>query len=165
MNVKYKRFVAVFINALLIFLLALFRYSGVATFRLGEAVPIVLLPVIIAISMYFGDNATILAALFAGVLMDSMSADSSWYNTVFFVIAAAVCNFLSSRFLNRNLKAAAYITLIVSLFYFFLKYLIFFVFGGISVNYDYFLLYLIPSVVYTAAFIVPFYFLEKKLSQ
>ena len=55
MNVKYKRFVAVFINALLIFFLALFRYSGVASFRLGAAVPITLLPLIIAISMYFGD--------------------------------------------------------------------------------------------------------------
>ena len=165
MKVKYKQFVAVTVNILIIVLLAVFRYSGLATFKIGETVPVVLLPVVIAVAMFFGDNASLLSALLAGVLMDSMSADSSWYNTVFFVIAAAVCNFLSSRFLNRNLKAAVYITLIVSLFYFFLKYLIFFVFGGISVNYDYFLLYLIPSVVYTAAFIVPFYFLEKKLSQ
>ncbi len=165
MKVKYKQFVAATVNILIILLLTVFRYSSLATFKIGEAVPIVLLPAVIAVSMFFGDNASLLAALLTGFLMDSMSADSSWYNTVFFVLAAAVCNFLSSRFLNRNLKAAAYITVIVSLVYFFLKYLIFFVFGGISVNYDYFLLYLIPSVVYTSAFIVPFYFLEKKLSQ
>jgi len=52
---------------------------------------------------------------------------------------------------------------LVSLGYFFLKYLIFFVFRSVAVNYDYFMLYLIPSVVYTAVFIIPFYFLEKKL--
>ena len=114
--------------------------------------------------MYFGDNATILAALFAGVLMDSMSADSSWFNTVFFALAAAVCNFLCSSFLNKNLKSALSLTAIVSLIYFFIRYLIFFAFSEVSVNYDYFVLYFIPSVVYTAVFIIPFYFLEKKLA-
>ena len=164
MNVKYKSFVSVFVNTLLIFFVAILRYSSLATFKLGDAVPLVLLPVIIAIAMFFGDNASILSALFAGVLMDSMSADSSWFNTIFFVITAAVCNFLCSRFLNKNLKAALSLTAIVSLIYFFLKYLIFFVFAGITVNYDYFVLHLIPSVVYTAVFIIPFYFLEKKLA-
>ena len=165
MNVKHKSFTAAFINILLIILLAVLRYSGVATFKIGEAVPIILLPLIIAVSMFYTDNASLLAALLTGAFMDSLSADSSWYNTIFFVVAATVCNFLSNRFLNRNLKAAAYLTLIVSLIYFFLRYLIFFVFGGVSVNYDYFVLYLIPSVVYTAVFIIPFYFLEKKLSE
>ena len=164
MNVKHKHFVAAFINVLLILAISVLRFSGLATFQIGQAIPIVLLPVIIAIAMFYGDNAAILSAIIAGALMDSMASNSSCFHTVFFVIVAAVCNFLSNRFVNRNLKAAAYLTLIVSLFYYFLKYLIYFVFCRISVGYDYFLLYLIPSVVYTTAFIIPFYFLEKKLS-
>ena len=164
MKIKLKTIISVAVNISIIFLLVVFRYSGIASFRLGEAVPMVLLPVIIAISMFFGDNASILSALLAGVLLDSMSADSSWFNTIFFVLAAAVCNFLCNRFLNRNLKAALTLTAIVSLIYFFLKYLIFFTFAGVTVNYDYFVLYLLPSVVYTALFIIPFYFLERKLA-
>ena len=164
MNVKRKGFAAALINVLIILILSVLRFSGLATLQIGQAVPMIFLPVIIAIAMFYGDNVSILSAILAGALMDSMAANSSCFHTIFFVVAAAVCNFLSNRFVNRNLKAAAYLTLIVSLFYYFLKYLIYFVFGGVSVSYDYFLLYLIPSVVYTTALIIPFYFLEKKLS-
>ena len=165
MNVKYKHFVAAFVNILIICLLSALRYSGVATFKIGSAVPIILLPLIIAVAMFFSDNASLLAALLAGTLMDSMSAESSWFNTLFFVVAAIISNLLGNRFFNRNLKAALYLSSLVSLIYFFFKYLIFFVFRAVEVNYDYFVLYLIPSVVYTAVFIIPFYLLEKKLAQ
>lgn len=164
MNTKRLRFISVFINVVLICLLTALRYSGVLTFKIGNAVPVIVLPVIIAISLFSGNTASLLYALLAGILMDSMASDSSCFNTLFFVITATASNMLISRFLNRNIKAAIYLSAIISLVYFFLKYLIFFAFNSISVNYDYFMLYLIPSVLYTAIFIVPFYFLEKKIS-
>lgn len=164
MDIKRKRFVSVFVNVFLICLITALRYSGVATFKIGNAVPVILLPLIVSVAMFFSDNVAILSGILSGVLMDSFSSDSSCFNTLCFVVAAAICNLLSNRFLNRNLKAAVYLSALVSTIYFFIKYLVFFVFNGISVNYDYFMLHLIPSVVYTAIFIIPFYFLEKKLS-
>ena len=163
MNTKAMRFASAFINIALICLLCDLRYSGTATFKIGNAVPVILLPLIVAIAMFKNSNSSLLAALLTGVLMDSTASDSSCFNTIFFVLAAAICNLLFNHYLNRNIKAAAYMSFLVSLGYFFLKYLIFFVFRSVAVNYDYFMLYLIPSVVYTAVFIIPFYFLEKKL--
>ncbi len=164
MNIKRYRFIAAFVNILLIFLVFVLRYSEIATLQIGEAVPMLLLPIVIAISIFFGENASILYGIFAGFLADCAAADTYCFNTLFMVISATLCNLFMSRFLNRNLKAAVCLSAGVSFGYFFLKYLVFFVFKGISVHYDYFILYLIPSVVYTAVWIIPLYFLEKKLS-
>lgn len=164
MKTKGMRFISAFINIFLICTLTALRYSGVATFKIGAAVPIIVLPLVVSVAMFFSINASFLAALFAGILTDSLSSDTSCFNTLFFVVAVAVCNILVNRYLNRNIKAAVCLSSVVSLSYFFLKYLIFFAFRSFSVNYDYFMLYLIPSVVYTAVFIIPFYFLEKKLA-
>ena len=165
MDIKRKRFISAFVNIFLICAITALRYSSVATFKIGNATPVVLLPLVVAIAMFFGDNASILAGLLSGILMDGFSSDSSCFNTLFFVVMSAICNLLSNLFLNRNIKAAVYLSALVSTLYFFVKYLVFFVFRGISVNYDYFMLYLIPSLVYTAIFIIPFYFLEKKISK
>lgn len=164
MDIKRRRFIAAFINTLLLLLAFLLRYSG-ATLSIGNATPVLLLPITVSVSIFFGGNASLLSGIFAGVLMDSAAADTSCFNTVFFVLAATAGSMLSSRFLNRNLKAAVCLSVGVSFAYFFIKYLVFFAFRGVAVNYDYFILYLIPSVVYTAVWIIPFYFLQKKLSE
>lgn len=163
MNTKRLRFISAFVNVMLICTVIALRYSGVLTFQIGNAIPVVVLPIIIAIALFSSNTASLLYALLAGILMDSMSSDSSCFNTLFLVVTATACNLLINRLLNRNIKAAVYLSAVISLIYFFLKYLIFFAFRSISVNYDYFMLYLIPSVLYTAIFIIPFYFLEKKL--
>ena len=164
MNAKRKGFIAAFVNILLIFTIFLLRYSAGVTLKIGGAVPMLLIPVIISVSIFFGENAAILYGLFAGFLTDAVTSDSYCFCTVFMVITAVVCNLLMNRFLNRNLKAAVCLSVCVSFGYFFLRFLVSFVFMGVSVNYDYFIFYLIPSVVYTSVWIIPLYFLEKKLS-
>lgn len=164
MELKRRRFVAAFINTIIIFAVFLLRFCGIATLQIGDAVPLLLIPIVISVSIFFGENAALMSALFAGLLMDCAAADTSCFNTVFFVLGATACGVMANRFLNRNLKAAICLSLGLSFIYFILKYIIFFVFSGIAVNYDYFILYLIPSAVYTALWIIPFYFLQKKLS-
>ncbi|MBE6781350.1 MAG: rod shape-determining protein MreD [Ruminococcaceae bacterium] len=164
MNIKRKRFIAAFVNILLLAAAFMLRYSGVAVFNIGQAVPLILLPAALSISIFYSENIGLLTGFLTGVFIDSVSSDSSCFNTLFFTIGCAVCSVLSSRFLNRNLKAALCLSAGMSFLYFMLKYIIYFVFFGVSVNYDYFILYLIPSAVYTAVWVFPFYFLNKKLS-
>lgn len=163
MDIRRKRFIAAFINGIIIAMIFFLRYSGIATFKIGEAVPILLLPVMLSISIFFSENAALLAGLFCGMLMDSAAADTSCFNTIFFVLSATLCSVLANRFFNRNLKSAVCLSALLSLAYFFFKYLILFVPAGITVGYNYFATYLIPSAVYTAVWIIPFYFLQKKL--
>ncbi len=164
MNIKRKRFIAAFINVLLLVVAFLLRYSGTSILEIGKATPLILLPLAISIAIFYSENVALVTGLLTGIFMDSVSAESSVYCTLFMVIGCAVCSVLSKRFFNRNLKAALCLSAGMSFLFFTLKYIIFFVFGGILVTFEYFIWYLIPSAIYTAAWILPFYFLNKKLS-
>lgn len=163
MNNRRARFIAAFINTLLIIILFLLRTTGIAIFAIGDAVPVVLLSLVLSIIVSYDENAGIFSSVLAGVLMDTVSSESSLFNTLFFVIAGAACSLLATRFLNRNLKAALCLSAGLSFGYFFAKYLIFTAFRGIGANYDYFTLHLIPSAIYTALLFIPFYFFQKYL--
>lgn len=165
MNNKKRRFVCAFVNIILIFLVFILRYSGLCTFKIGEAVPNLLIPLALSISVFYSNTAFLSAGLFIGILMDSAVTEARFFNSVYFVVGCSLCSVLATRLLNRNLKAAMCLSLLMSFCYFFLRYLIFFAFKGVAVNYEYFVVYLIPSVVYTAVWFIPFYFLQKKLTE
>ncbi len=161
---KARSVVAVISNLLLILSVFVLRYSCSLTLSIGQAVPVLLIPLVLSCAIFYGENVAMLAGFFAGVLMDSVAATPSWFNTLFLTIGGLICAVLSSRVLNRNFKAAICLSVGISFGYFFIKYLIFFVFEGIVVNYDYFVLDLIPSALYTSLWLIPFYFMQKKLS-
>ncbi len=163
MNVKKKRFICAFVNALLILLCFILRFSG-ATLALGEAVPMILLPLVLSVAMFCSENAALTAGFLAGVLMDSSSSETLLFNTLFLTLGALACSLLSSKYLNRNLKSALCLSAGMSFGYYILKYLIYFVFSSVSAQHSYFSSYLIPSATYTALWIIPFYFMQKKLN-
>ncbi len=165
MNNKKKRFISAFVNILLIFIVFILRYSGVATLKIGGAVPNLLIPLSLSIALFYSEAVGAWSGLCIGILIDSVSAENSFFSTLYFFIGVSLCSVMTARLLNRNFKSAACLSLGMSFGYFFLKYLISFPFKGISVNYDYFVLTLIPSAVYTAVWILPFYFLQKKLTE
>lgn len=161
---RSRRFLCALLNGLLIFILFVLRYSCGVTLGIGSAVPIILIPLVLSCAIFYSENAAMVAGFFAGVLMDSSASNSSWFNTLFLTLGCLICSVLASRVLNRNFKAAMCLSVGFSFGYFFVKYLIFFVFKGVAVNYDYFILDLIPSAVYTSIWLIPFYFMQKKLS-
>lgn len=163
MNLKRKRFICAFINTLLILLCFILRFSG-ATLALGEAVPMILIPIVLSVAIFCSENVALAAGFFVGVLMDSASSDALVFNTLFFTLGAFACSLLSSRYLNRNLKSALCLSAGMSFGYYILKYLIYFVFSSVSAQHSYFSSYLIPSAIYTALWIIPFYFMQKKLT-
>lgn len=162
MNKKRKLFTQIFVNTLLLLML-FFMHYGRITLAVGKAIPVILIPLSLSVAICYNENAGLIMSLATGALMDSASAESSLFNTLFLVIGCTVCSVLSSRVLNRNIKAAACLSFGLSFGYFFAKYLIFFSFSGIAATSDYFITYLIPSAVYTALWIIPLYFLQKKL--
>ena len=161
---KVRSLVAFLVNALLIFILFILRYSCGLTFGIGNAIPVILIPLVLSCAIFYGENVAMLAGFFTGALMDGSTSNGSWFNTLFLTLGCLICAFLSARVLNRNIKAAICLSVGLSFGYFFIKYLIFFVFAGVAVNYDYFVLDLIPSALYTSLWLIPFYFLQKKLS-
>lgn len=164
MNRKRAQFITVFVNLLLIIIAFLIRYSGSRFLCIGNATPLFLIPITLSIAIFYGENAGLFSGLLAGVLMDSSDSAVTCYNTFFFIIACSLCAVLASRVLNKNIKAALCLSGGMSFGYYILKYIIFYSFSGISVEYGYFTSYLVPSALYTALLLIPFYFLQKNLS-
>lgn len=152
------------INAFCIIALFILRYSSLLTLKIGQASPITLIPFVIAVSIFWGSGYGAVAGFFSGVLMDGVLTDSSCFNTIALMFLGALCGVLSSHYLNKNIKSAICLSLGGVFAYLFLKLTIFYSFKEISIGAEYFASYFIPTIFYTALFIIPFYFLERKLS-
>ena len=157
------RYLAFFINSVLLILLFVLRYSGLATLAIGQAVPITLIPFVAAIALFYGEWYGAAAGFVAGALMDSVMTGSSCFNTLTVMLLGLICGILSTYYLNKNIQAAACVSLGASFLYLFTRLIFFYSFKGISPGAEYYGSYFIPTIFYTALFIIPFYFLEKKL--
>ncbi len=165
MTARKKLFFLNLANFALIFVLFLLRYSGIAILNIGQATPIIIIPLIVAISIFFGEFNGFLAGLFAGILMDTQIIGSSCFNVFVLMLLGLLCGLCSTYLLNKNLKSAICLSLGSSFIYFLLRYLILFAFKGTLFNFDYFISYFFPSVIYTSLFILPWYYFEKFLSK
>lgn len=157
------RYLAFLINFILIIFLFTLRYSGLATLTIGHAAPITLIPLVVAVSLFYGEWYGAATGLFVGALMDSSMSGSSCFNTLTVMLLGLLCGVLSSYYMNKNIRSAGCLSLGATFLYLFTRQTFFYSFKGITVGAEYYSTYFIPSVVYTAIFIVPFYFLEKKL--
>ncbi len=162
---KYGKWLAFFINVILILFLFVLRYSGLATLAIGRAIPVTLVPFVTAVSLFYGEWKGAATGFFAGALMDGVMNGSSCFNTIALMLIGVIAGCLSSYYLNKNIRSALCLSLGASFVYLFARLLFFYTFKGISVNMDYFAAYFIPTVFYTALFIIPFFFLEKALKR
>lgn len=156
---------AFIINAFILILLFVLRYSGLATLRIGQAVPVTLIPFVISVAMFYGEWKGAVCGFAAGALMDGSMSGSSCFNTLTVMFIGLVSGVLASRYLNRNIKSALCLSLGGAFVYLFLRLTFFYSFKGFSIGSDYFGYYFIPTVFYTAVFVIPFYFAEKKLRE
>ena len=146
MNEKHSVKAAV-ISFFLFALLFLLHYSDVISISIKTATPIILLPLLCAFSIFSTPVAAAATGLVLGVCMDSAASGTLCFNAIVLMLSAAVL-----------------LSFLLTLFYFVLRWLIFYAFTvSAQDNLTYLLHYAFPSVIYTNVFIFPFYFLYKKL--
>ena len=165
MKKKKKLLLLNLLNFGIIFVLFLLRYSGVLILKIGQAAPVIILPLIVAIAIFFGELSGFTAGLFAGILMDTQVVGSSCFNVFALMLLGLISGLCSTYLLNKNLKSALCLSLCTSFIYFLFRYLVLFVFKGITFSFDYVISYFLPSVIYTSIFILPCYYFEKFLSK
>ncbi len=163
MNKNKKRFINAYLNLFLILSLFMLRTSGLLTLNIGQISPIILLPLVVAISMFFGEWYGAAAGFLVGLLMDTTTLGSSIFNTICIMLIGLVCGVAANFYLNKNIKSALALSSCASFCYYLLKFLFLYVLAQNKVDGQLFANYLLPSVFYTALFIIPFYFLERKL--
>lgn len=163
MNEKHSVKAAV-ISFFLFALLFLLHYSDVISISIKTATPIILLPLLCAFSIFSTPAAAAATGLVLGVCMDSAASGTLCFNAIVLMLSAALVSASSSRLFNRNLPSAVLLSFLLTLFYFILRWLIFYAFTvSAQDNLTYLLHYAFPSVIYTNVFIFPFYFLYRKL--
>lgn len=162
MQAKKRHPVIGIITFFLFFTVLIFHSVGTVDISIKNAVPLVIIPLLTAFSMYNSVTVSTVVGLLVGIFMDGTASGTLCFNAIFFVLAAAFVSVLSENLFNRNIRSALLLSFLVSLSYYLLRWVFFCVIGASAHdNLTYLLRYAFPSIVYTNIFIFPFYFLFK----
>ncbi|MBQ8648864.1 MAG: rod shape-determining protein MreD [Clostridia bacterium] len=156
------RYIAFAFNLLIFALLFIGHYSLGGILTVKNATPLLILPMLTAFSMFNDELASALTGLFFGIFMDGASSEVYCFNALVLLFIGLFTSLISKYLFNRNIRSVAVLSILGNLFYFCLKWLIFYAFDStISSSLTYLLDYAIPSAIYSAVFIIPFFFLER----
>ncbi len=162
---KLKVTVSVLNIAVFIFIM-LFQATGAISLSVKTATPLLFLPMLTAYASFGELKRTVLLSFFAGTVMDSVTARTYCFNTLIFIFIGVAVYLAANNIFNKNIKGVAVMALLTALLYFIVKWLVYFAFG-VSINNSilYLLKYALPSAVYSAVFIIPFFYLYKHFSK
>ena len=165
MNTQKKgRLTVTLINFLIFSVFYIFHFSGNISLKIASAQPILCLSLLVAVSMFSSEWSSAFAGLVLGFFFDSVSSSSSVFNTVIMFIIGLGVSLITHYIFNNNILSAAALSVISSVIYFLLMWLLFYGIGKGAEQSAYYLFRIaVPSAVYTAVFIFPFYFLERAL--
>lgn len=161
---KPSRILPTALNFLLFALLYILHYCGVFSIKIIGANPLSPLALLVATCMFCSEGTAAFAGLLLGIFMDAVSADSSFLYTLTFFICAVAVSLTVHYLFNNNIRSAIMLCVICCVFVYLARWLCFYCFGkNLSESIEYLLHYALPSVIYTALFIIPFYFLERRI--
>lgn len=165
MHKKKHPFITLF--KILIFSLTLiFHYANLFTLTINGISPLLILPIIIAFSLFHSPMRSALVATACGIFMDACVVGAFCFNAVILLVIATFVSVSSSNIFNKNIQSASMLSLICCGFYFILLWLCF---HNNNVTLDdsliYLLKYALPTAVFSAVFIVPFYYIFKSFNK
>lgn len=160
-NTKKMRFVTA-MNIILFAVIILFHTADIVDISIGNATPLLLLPLLTAFSIFASPSKSVLAGFIAGACLDAVSGATYCFNTLcFMLIALAVCLAANNLF-NKNIRAAIVLSLLSASSYFVLLWLFYHAIGrGVKDSLGYLLGFAFPSAVYSAIFIIPLFYLYR----
>ena len=147
------------------FFLFLLESTGIVSFSMGRANPIILIPLLVAVSMAAREWIGLIFGAVFGILLDTVGYEKFCFNMIMLVIIGCLCGLLCSFYVNDNIYAAVVLFFFANLFYFTVRWFFFFVCAGKGEALTYFTKYCFPSIIYSTVLIVPFYFLIKYISK
>lgn len=156
-----RNYFAAVINAFLIIILFLLHYTQLLDITVYGVSPMLLLPFLVSFSIFTEEMPATFTGALIGIFADSSASGSSCFHTIFFFLTGFAVSLTMHYLLNNNIRSAIMLSLLTSVFYFVLRWLFFHAFSGVDNSTEYLMQYALPSVVYTAVFIFPFYYLQR----
>lgn len=143
----------------------LFEGNTLIDISIKNATPLIAIPLVAGYSIFASINRSAVAGIIAGAMLDSFSSGSYCFNTICFLLIGVLTSLAANNLFNKNIRAAIALAVIISALYFIARWLVFMAFGvGIVNSLAYLLSYALPSSLYSAAFIFPYFYIFRYLS-
>ncbi len=166
MSKKVKKNLIIAFNVVIFFLISLLHYSDFLDVKIAGVGTTLLIPLLVAFSLWHSPLASALTGMLSGIIMDSSANNSYCFNAIVLLLIGTFVSVSSSALFNKNLPSAMVISLICSMAYYLLQWGFFHTFSeGINNGLTFLLQISLPSAVLTAAFILPFYYLYKYIEK
>ncbi len=147
------------------FFLFLLDSTSILTLKIGNAHPILLIPLLVATAMAAREWIGLIFGACFGILLDTVGAETLCFNMIMLTLIGCICGLLCSYYVNDNIYAAVTLSFFSNLFYFVLRWFFFYVCAGRDEVFSYLWRYCLPSVFYNTLYIIPFYLLIKHISK
>ncbi|MBQ0084295.1 MAG: hypothetical protein KBS52_05980 [Clostridiales bacterium] len=148
----------------LFFIFFIITYTDIININIANASPFPLIALIVTVGFYYGEWVGFIAGTVCGIFADAFTPHSVCFNTLFLLFLGCATGALVKYIFNRNIFSASVITAVACVLYFVLE-LIFCITLTEGETYTYLLLYALPSAVYSAVFIIPFFYLGKLIKK
>lgn len=153
------------LNIIIFAFILLLDTSGFLNISIKNATPLLCLPLLCSYAIFAPLGRSALAGFVIGAMLDSTASGSYCFNTICFLLLGAFITLSANNLFNKNIRASIALAVIVSIIYFTARWLCFMAFGvGIKNSLIYLLSYALPSAVYSAVFILPFFYIYRHLS-
>ena len=145
----------------LFILIHMLTFNPFFSLSIANAVPIMSISAVITVSFYYGEWMGFTTGVIYGIFADAITSGSYCFNAVCLLLIGLLSGVALRKYLNRNIFSAMTLSILASGAYFLAYGLIFTFRSNALQGFEYLLLHCLPSAVYSAIFIVPFYFLGK----
>ncbi|MBR2489255.1 MAG: rod shape-determining protein MreD [Clostridia bacterium] len=161
---KHHPFIIIF--NILIFAAAVILKPLESVIAIKTATPMLILPLLTAFSIFGSVYQAAVAGFLTGACLDSISSGAYCFNTLTLMLTAVAVTVCANNLFNKNIRSAAVISLLVCAVYFILKWIVFHAVGAdMADSMLYLLRYALPSALYSAVLIFPFFYLYRHFSK
>ena len=153
-----------FINALLLLILFLIQYNATFNLNISSATPMLPLAFLVAMCMFCSEIRGALTGLVVGIFIDAVANTPQGFNAIMFCFLGLCSVLIVKHFFNNNILSALTLCGLCTLFYFIIRWILTYAFYiSFTENLKYVIGTAVPSGIYTAIFVIPFYYLQKFL--
>lgn len=162
MQKNLKKFLTVAFNVMIFLIFSLLHHSNFSNIKIFGAGTILVIPILVAFSLWHSPIACAMAGMLSGIIMDSSAHGSYCFNAIILLIIGVFVSVTSNTLFNKNLPSAIVISFICSVAYYLMQWAFFHTRSeGISRSLSFLLEISLPSAILTALFVFPFYYLYK----
>lgn len=154
-------FIIAAINVLLFIIFVILSGTTGISLKISNASPVFAIALLVSLSMFLSETASAFSGFVFGAFMDATSILPFGFNSIYLAITALATALIIRHLFNNNLRSAIALCLMISLLYFFFRWIIGYSGADLESSLGYLIKFGVPSAIYTTIFVIPFYYLEK----